>query len=124
MASNSPARRAPARNTRPRAAAKASAGSFTYMGETYRLDSKLGIWPMIQFARAAEAGWRSNDMRGLAAIHAFLQDVMLPEDWPKFQDDMINKKMQDIAGLLEVVRKAVDESLEQMAAATGNGDSP
>jgi len=124
MADRAPARRAPSRSARPRAAAKASSGSFSYLGETYRLDSKLGIWPMIQFARAAEAGWRSNDLRGMAAIHAFLQDVMLPEDWPKFQDDMINKKMQDIGGLLEVVRKAVDESLSALAEASGNGDSP
>jgi hypothetical protein len=30
---------------------------------------------------------------------------------------MIAKKMADVAGLLEVVRKAVDESLEAMAKA-------
>lgn len=122
MADRLPARRRASSPSRPRAAVKASAGAFTYMGETYRLDSKMGVWPLLQFARAAESGWRNDDMRGLAAIHAFLQDVMLPEDWPRFQDDMISKKMADVPGLLEVVRKAVDESLAAMAKA--EGDSP
>ena len=122
MADRLPARRA-SRTPRPRAAAKAAAGAFTYMGETYRLDSKMGVWPLLQFARAAESGWRNDDMRGLAAIHAFLQDVMLPEDWPRFQDDMIAKKMADVAGLLEVVRKAVDESLAAMATAESDSQA-
>lgn len=124
--SNLPARR-PARTSRPRAAAeKASAGTFTYMGSEYRLDSKMGVWPLLQFARAAESGWRNDDVRGLAAIHAFLQDVMLPEDWGRFQEDMIAKKMADLEGLLTCVRKAVDESLAAMSKAQkakDDGDS-
>lgn len=123
MAANVPARRARSTPSRPRAADKASAGAFTYMGATYRLDTKMGVWPLLQFARAAESGWRNDDVRGLAAIHAFLQDVMHPDDWGRFQEDMIAKKMADIGGLLEVVRKAVDESLAKIAAAAESNGS-
>jgi hypothetical protein len=122
MASNVPARRPARKPVRPRAPEKA-AGTFSYMGGTYRLDSKMGVWPLLQFARAAESGWRNDDSRGLAAIHAFLQDVMLPEDWGRFQEDMILKKMADIEGLLTVVRKAVDDSLTAMAKASANGSN-
>lgn len=109
-AAGRPARPAP----RPRDTGKVTAGTFTYMGDTYRLDTKMGVWPLLQFARAAQSGFTNNDSRGLAAIHAFLQDVMDPRDWGRFQEDMIAKKMADINGLLEVVRKAVDESLAAM----------
>lgn len=106
--------------------AKKPGGTLSYAGAKYKLNPELGIWPAIQFARAAEAGWRTNDPRGLAAIHAFLQDVLDPEDWPRFQEDMINKKVVDIEGLMNAANQAVSQMLDKQqeaaeAAAKKNG---
>lgn len=94
----------------------AAMGTLTYNGETYKLSEENGVWPLLQFARVAESGMRTTDMRGLAAIHAYLQDVIDPEDWGRFQDDMINKKFTDIEGLMKSVQQAVEAQLERIGA--------
>lgn len=95
------------------------AGVLSFNGETYKLDAKQGVWPLLQFARVAEAGMNTTDMRGLAAVHAFLQDVIDPGDWGRFQEDMIAKKVTDIKGLLDTTQQAVNHMLERMEAADG-----
>jgi hypothetical protein len=84
-------------------------GYFVFAGQEYQLADKIGIWPALQFARAAEAGWRSTDSRGLAAIHALLQDVIHPDDWGRFQEDMITGKVDDLEGLMKAVQIAMDQ---------------
>jgi len=107
----------PPRNTRarPQPRGKKPAGTVTFKGETYRLDSKMGVWPMLQFARAAEAGLDAADARGLAAIHAFLQDVIDPDDWGRFQEDMIKNKISDLGELINVANQAVNALLDAQA---------
>jgi hypothetical protein len=100
-----------ARQTRPKQTA-GTPGTLTFKGETYRLDKKVGIWPLIQFARSAEAGMQIVDQRGLAAVHAFLQDVIDPDDWGRFQEDMIKKKVDDLTELLETAQQAVNYMME------------
>lgn len=108
-----------ARQSRPPAGltksrpAKKPGGTLSFAGAKYKLNTELGIWPALQFARAAEAGWRTDDPRGMAAIHAFLQDVLDPEDWPRFQEDMINKKVVDLEGLMAAANQAVNLMLDK-----------
>lgn len=111
------ARTAPGLVKDARSTDESAAGSFTWKDETYRISDEQGIWPLLQFARAAEAGFRVTDARGLAAVHAFLQDMIHPDDWPQFQEDMISKKEVDLEGLLKTVQEAVSKTLDKMAAA-------
>jgi len=114
--------RAPARQSRPSAAAVKSArsrpatGTLRYAGASYKISEKQGVWPLLQFARAAEAGFQLTDPRGLAAIHAFLEDVIDPDDWPRFQEDMISKKVVDLDGLMKAAQQAVSDMLDRMTA--------
>jgi hypothetical protein len=89
--------------------------------------AEIGVWPLMQFARAAEAGVSIGDQKGLAAFHAQMQDVIHEDDWGRFQEDMILKKtgMDD---LLTCARQAVEIVQEQMAKksrakANGNGQA-
>ena len=110
------------RTTRPRQARAKPApkpGTLTFLGGTYKLDTKVGIWPLLQFARAAEAGLEVVDQRGLAAVHAFLQDVIDPEDWGRFQEDMITKKVNDLGQLLDTAQQAVSQLLERQSNTNG-----
>jgi len=115
-----PPRRSTSNGSRPRTAARprpaAAPGTLVFKGETYKLDTKVGIWPLMQFARAAEAGMNTADARGLAAVHAFLQDVIDPAEWGRFQEDMIRKKVDDLGELLDTAQQAVNQLLEKQAA--------
>jgi hypothetical protein len=77
-------------------------------GGKYKVADEVGIWPLMQFARAAETGTALTDHRGLAACHAFLQDVIAPADWGRFQEDMISKKVNDLDALMSAARQAID----------------
>jgi hypothetical protein len=97
------------RPTDPRARqAKPEPPSFKLMGAEYRLADKVGIWPLMQYARAIETG--DNDMgqrRMMASAHAILEDSVHPDDWGRFQEDMISKKMDDLLVVLDAVMGAV-----------------
>lgn len=106
----------PPRNAvqRPRPARnRAKTGTVTFLGETYKVSTQVGIWPLMQFARAAEEGLESGNPRGMAAIHAFLQDIIHPDDWARFQNDMITKKMTNLDELLDTVQQAVTEAMDR-----------
>jgi uncharacterized protein DUF1707 len=93
----------------------------------YKVATQVGIWPLMQFARAAETGTALTDHRGLAACHAFLEQVIDPADWARFQDDMIRKRVNDLDALLAAARQAVDalytrqQSNGRARPAAGNG---
>lgn len=104
-------------------------GEFlTYNGKHYRMADKIGIWPLMQLARAAQEGVNSTDLRGLAALHAMFQDILHPDDFPKFEADMIASKFTDPMGLLETTQEAVARiqarQAEAEARAQMNGHAP
>src|SRR5882672_4767628 len=108
-------------NTRTTARARQSRlepPSITFMGEKYKVAAKIGVWPMMQFARAAEAGLSLGDPKGLAAAYSMLQDVIHEDDWGRFQENMINTKVSDLEALMKLTQDAVVVIQE---AATKNG---
>lgn len=124
MATQAPARRAttPPKGrptpSRPRQA-RPRGEVLTYQGKEYRLADKIGVWPLMQLARAAQEGIASTDVRGLAALHAMFQDMLDPEDWPQFEADMIAAKMDDPMGLLQTTQEAVLRIQRRQARANG-----
>lgn len=99
-----------ARTTSPARArqAKPEPAKIKVLGKEYRIADKVGIWPLMQFARAAESGASLRDMRGLAAAHAMMEDAIHPDDWGEFQDDMITKKVTSLDPLMQAVNQTVD----------------
>lgn len=87
--------------------ARPPAPSITFLGESYKVSDKIGVWPMMQFARAAEAGLSLGDARGLAAAYSMLQDVIHEDDWGRFQENMINGKVDDLEALMKLTTDAV-----------------
>jgi hypothetical protein len=95
-------------NTRkPRSPAKpAIPDTISYLGAKYKVADKIGVWPQMMLARAAQEGVNLGDIRGLAAVHATLENVIDPKDWARFQADMIAKKADDLQALLDLVTQA------------------
>ncbi len=102
-----------ARQTRP------EPPSITFKGKKYRISDKIGIWPLMQFSRAAEAGLTMGDYKGMAAAHAMLQDVIHPDDWGRFQEDMIVSKEADLDALLEAASQATELIAQRMTRSNG-----
>lgn len=97
------------RPTPPRARqSRPPAPSITFKGNEYRVAGDIGIWPYMQFCRAAESGLSLTDQHGLAALHAMMQDVIHEDDWGRFQDDMITSKIKDLDALLQLSQDAVE----------------
>lgn len=125
--SNTRTTRAPARTPRARQS-RPPAPTVTLLGTSYKVAEKIGVWPLMQFARAAEAGVSMADQKGLAAFHAQMQDVIHEDDWGRFQEDMITKKVS-MEDLIDCAREAVEVVQAHMArkrgrangAANGNG---
>lgn len=118
--SNARTTRAPVGTPRARQS-KPPAPSITFMGEKYKVAEKVGVMPLMLFARAAEAGVTMGDPKGLAAFHAQLQDVIHEDDWGRFQEDMITKKV-GMEDLMECAQQAVDIVQTQMARKTGRAN--
>lgn len=110
------------RRTTPRPKAAPKPPVITFMGSEYKVADKIGIWPQLQLARAAEAGIMLSDPRGLAAVHAQLENVIHPDDWGRFQDDMITKKIDDLTPLLLAVSDAMKIVAARQGAAQTNGN--
>lgn len=111
------------RNVRkPAARAKPAAPKVTFMGASYRVADKLGIWPQMQLARAAQDGINLGDARGLAAVYSTIQNVIHPDDWARFENDMITKKTDDLLALLQLMQDAVKIVAERDSAAVSNGN--
>lgn len=107
--SNTRSTTAPKGRATPARQSKPPAPTFKLMGAEYRLADKVGIWPLMQYCRAYESGADSEigQRRLMASAHAILEDSLHPEDWPRFQEDMIVKKMDDILMVLDAVMGAI-----------------
>jgi len=111
------------RTTRPPARRKPPADTVSFMGATYKVAEKIGIWPQLQLARAAQEGVTLGDMRSLAAVHATLENVIDPADWPRFEADMIAKKSDDLEKLLDLVGQCAQVVASRAGRANGNGQA-
>lgn len=80
-----------------------------YKGVEYKIAESVGIWPMMQFSRAAEAGISLGDFRALAALHSLLQSCLAPDDWGRFQENMITSKENDVEALLDVATTVIEK---------------
>jgi hypothetical protein len=83
--------------------------TFEFKDETFKISEKVGIWPLMQFARAAESGLDMSDYKALAALHAFLQDCIDAGDWGRFQERMISAKIGDADELLAVATTVIEK---------------
>jgi len=139
--------RAPARSGNPAKAAKPLEGdkaayaqgavegaavsdgtdAIEFKGKSYKISDSVSLFALMRFARAAESGINVMDFRALAALHAFLQDCFSPEDWGRFQEDMIEARENSVEELLDVATKVVEKLTSRPTpppSGSSNGQSP
>jgi hypothetical protein len=97
-----------------------------FRGKEYKISDSVSLFALMRFARAAESGISVMDFRALAALHAFLQDCFSPEDWGRFQEDMIETRENSVEELLDVATKVVEKLTSRPTpppSASSNGQS-
>lgn len=81
--------------------------TFAWFGETIRVQRDIGPMPFLAFADAAAGGLGTEDLEGLAAIHAMLRECIEPADFALFSR-LATKHKVDGDGLLEIVGKIME----------------
>jgi hypothetical protein len=75
----------------------------TFMGEEFAIADKIGLMPLMKFAKAAQSGLDSADMEGLAAMHDMLGQCIADDEWPRFEAHATKTRSGD-EELLQVIK--------------------
>lgn len=79
----------------------------TWQEETFRISDKVGVMPLLTFAKLAEGGADSHEMAALAAMYDLLEQCIDRRDWEKFKAHA-TKVRADHEDLLELVGKTME----------------
>jgi hypothetical protein len=78
-----------------------------FFGEQFRIADRIGLMPMMRFAKAAKAGVDSNDLDGLAAMYDLLEQCLADDEWARFERHA-DRHRADGDELMEVVSKVFE----------------
>lgn len=59
--------------------------SVDFGGESFTVAERIGLMPLMRFAKVAQSGVDSGDMAGLAAMYDLLEQCIDPSDWRRFE---------------------------------------
>jgi hypothetical protein len=78
-----------------------------FCGERFRMAERVGLMPMMRFAKVAKAGVDSDDLDGLAAMYDLLEQCIADDEWARFQAHA-DKSRADGDELMTVVKKVFE----------------
>ena len=80
--------------------------SVTFVGEQFAIADKVGLMPLLKFAKIAHSGLDSSDAEGMAAMYDMLQQCIADDEWLRFEDHATKTRAGD-EELLQVVKDAI-----------------
>ncbi len=57
-----------------------------FLGERFHVAERVGLMPMMTFAKVAQSGVDTDSIAGLAAMHDLLEEALHPDEWDRFQN--------------------------------------
>lgn len=78
-----------------------------FCGERFTIADKIGLMPLMRFAKVGKAGVDSDSLEGLVAMYDLLEQCLSPAEWQRFQDTA-DKHRADADELLAVVTKVFE----------------
>lgn len=75
----------------------------TFNGAEFAVATKIGLMPLMRFAKIAKSGVDSADQDGLAAMYDLLQQCIADEDWNAFEAHA-DKTRADDEELMQVIK--------------------
>ncbi len=82
--------------------------SVLFAGEPFRIADRIGLMPLMRFAKVAQSGVDADDMAGLAAMYDLLEQCIAPEDWSRFCDSA-DRSRADGEELMAVVAEVMEK---------------
>jgi hypothetical protein len=74
-----------------------------FCGESFAIAERIGLMPLMKFARVARTGADSADLESLAVMLDLLEQCIAPKDWQRFQD-VADRERADGDQLFAVVK--------------------
>ena len=56
-----------------------------FFGESFVVADRIGLMPLMRFAKVAQGGVDSSDLAGLTAMYDLLEQCIADHDWQRFQ---------------------------------------
>src|SRR5690348_16012913 len=78
-----------------------------FCGEQFTIADKIGLMPLMRFAKVGKAGVDSDSLEGLVAMYDLLEQCLAPEEWQRFQNTA-DLNRADADELLAVVTKVFE----------------
>jgi hypothetical protein len=74
-----------------------------FLGAEFAVASKIGLMPLMRFAKIAKSGVDSSDEDGLAAMYDLLRQCIADDEWARFEDHA-DKTRADDQELMQVIK--------------------
>jgi hypothetical protein len=78
-----------------------------FAGESFAMAKRIGLMPLMRFAKIAQGGVDSQELAGLAAMYDLLEQCIAPEDWARFQA-AADRSRADDEELMAVVGEVIE----------------
>lgn len=82
-------------------------GTVPFCGAEFRVADKVSSLAFMRFAKLAKSGLDTDDMEGMAAVYAMLEQCIHPEDWGRFEAHADTERA-DGEALLAVIQAAFE----------------
>lgn len=83
-----------------------------FFDEVFTVADKIGLMPLMRFAKVAKGGADSADMEALAVMLDLLEQCIAPSEWQRFQD-CADRNRADGEELLAVVTSVMETLTER-----------
>lgn len=95
-----------------------------FLGESFEVADRIGLMPLMRFAKTAQAGVDSSDMAGLAAMYDLIQQCLTDPEWPRFEAHC-DRERADGDQLMTFVREVITLiSARPTSRSSGSSDGP
>jgi hypothetical protein len=94
-----------------------------FAGEHFEVAEKIGLMPLMRFAKVAKAGVDSDSQAGLVAMYDLLEQCIAPQDWPRFEAhaDKVRADGEQLMKVVSDVLEVVTQRPTQRPSASSDG---
>ena len=69
--------------------------ALPFLGGQFEIADRIGLMPLMRFAKIAKSGADSADMDSLAAMYDLVEQCLDPADWERFCDHATAQRADD-----------------------------
>jgi hypothetical protein len=95
-----------------------------FMGDQFAIADKVGLMPLLKFARAAQSGLDSADAEGMAALLDMLEQCIADDEWKRFEAHATKTRADD-EDLMQLIKNVMTQlSARPTSRPSASSDGP